>query len=183
MHNLRSLPLILTFMVAQPALALRPAESAAVVQIHPAMITISPTGNPNSPDPGMLHTRSYMENEIEAFNAPATLEAAAKALNLDLKKDKEALTQLKKSITVSPRRGTDFLEIKVRHKDPKQAAAIANALVDAYMTRRNEFEKQRAETALKALDEELLHQSKLVQANRPGASCCASKLFFLSEGA
>lgn len=157
--TLRAVPLVLIFALAHPALAQRPTESTVVVQIHPAVMGIQP-GN------GILLTKNYMENEIESITAPATLEAAAKTLNLDLKNDKEALTQLRKSISVSPRRGTDLLEIKVHHKDPTQAVTIANAVADAYMTRRNQSEKQRAEAALKALDKELTLQSELVQKHR-----------------
>ncbi|YCM42327.1 hypothetical protein V2O64_13535 [Verrucomicrobiaceae bacterium 227] len=154
---LRVLPLALTFALAHPALAQRQAQSTSIVQIHPGMIGLQ-SGN------GLLLTENYMENEMESITAPATLEAAAKALGL--KTDKEALTQLRKSLSVSPMRGTDFLQITAHHKDPEQAITIANAVTNAYMTRRNQFEKHRTEEALKALDQELTRQSEVVQKHR-----------------
>ena len=46
--------------------------------------------------------------------------------------DEEIANSLQKAITVSPRRNTDLIDIKVQAPDPKEAAVIANTVVQVY---------------------------------------------------
>ena len=165
------LTFLLVFMTAAVITSVMPEkyESTSVVQVHPSMIAINPIGNNTGSNPGSLMTRNYMENEFETIVAPETLKKAAEDIELaarwgkDLEEVVEILTDI---VGAAPRRGTDFIEIAVRHATPADAKAIADAVSNAYMERRRSSEVNRAQRALKALDDELVAQSDLVQDNR-----------------
>ncbi|MGC6457347.1 MAG: GumC family protein [Akkermansiaceae bacterium] len=165
------LTFLLVFMTAAVITSVMPEkyESTSVVQVHPPMIAINPIGNGLGSNPGSIMTRSYMENEFETIVAPETLKKAAEDIELETRwgKDMQEVVEiLTKIVGASPRRGTDFIEISVRHATPADAKAIADAVSNAYMTRRRSAEVNRAQKALKALDDELVAQSDLVQDNR-----------------
>lgn len=165
------LTFLLVFMTAAVITSVMPQkyESTSVVQVHPSMITISPTGHSGRTGLGTLMTRNYMENEFETINAAETLTEAAEVLRLEERWDAspdEVIRELRGMVQTSPRRGTDLIEIRVRHAKPEEAKEIAEALSKAYVSRRNREETARAEEALKALDEELTLQGDLVQEHR-----------------
>ena len=84
-------------------------------------------------------TRSYMENEFETIIAPETLKMAVESIELPTRwsMDIESVVSILKGVvTTTPRRGTDFIEINVRHGKPDDAKAIADAVAKAYMDRR-----------------------------------------------
>ena len=78
------LTFLLVFMTAAVITSVMPRkyQSSTVVQVHPSMITITPTRNGSRSQPGTLMTANYMENEFETIIAPKTLEEAALALGL-----------------------------------------------------------------------------------------------------
>lgn len=165
------LTFLLVFMTAAVITSVMPEkfESTSVVQVHPSMIAISPIGNSGAANPGTLMTRNYMENEFETIIAPETLRMAAQSIDLPTRWSMDmdtVISNLKGVVETIPRRGTDFIEIKVRHGKPDDAKAIAVAVAEAYMKRREDSEVDRAEDALKALDNELIAQSDLVQDHR-----------------
>ena len=165
------LTFLLVFMTAAVITSVMPRkfESTSVVQVHPSMIAISPIGNSGGANPGSMMTRNYMENEFETIIAAETLKMAAEDINLPTRwsmEMDEVITNLKGIVMTTPRRGTDFIEITVRHAKPDDAKEIADAVSEAYMTRRKKSEVDRAERALEALDGELIAQSDLVQDNR-----------------
>ncbi|MFT6239312.1 MAG: hypothetical protein ACJAQT_001391 [Akkermansiaceae bacterium] len=136
-------------------------SSTATIQIHPRVIALAPGTNNSSQLP-----LNYVEIEFEAIVAPETLKLAAQALKIDLKKNKNAIADLKSKIRTAPVRGTDFVEIIAHHTDKKEATRIANAVANAYLERRTAIEAARTKKALAALDDELIKQSDLVQKHR-----------------
>jgi len=103
-----------------------------------------------------------MESEFETPLSAEVLERAAKeiiSISPNNEKDVQDLTVIS---SATPRRGTDFIEITVKHKDRVFAVLTANALAEAYVNRRTENEQQQAEQALEALDEEIQKQAELV---------------------
>ena len=162
------LTFLLVFMTASVITSVMPEkfESTTVVQVHPSVIAINPIGNNNGNSPGTLMTRNYMENEFERIIAPETLRMASEKIELPTRWGMtmdEVIESLRDIISAAPRRGTDFIEISVRHAKPGDAKLIADAVSDAYIERRRSFEVNRAQRALKALDDELIAQSDLVQ--------------------
>ncbi|MGJ8695441.1 MAG: GumC family protein [Verrucomicrobiaceae bacterium] len=166
------LTFLLVFMTAAVITSVMPRkyESTSVVQVHPSMIAISPTGRANNTaNPGTMMTRHYMENEFESIIAPQTLSEAAVAIDLESRWDLDlegSVDVLKKIVQAVPRRGTDFIEISVRHANSEDAKDIAEAIADAYINRRNRTEHNRAKEALDALDEELQRHGDVVQEKR-----------------
>ena len=165
------LTFLLVFMTAAVITSVMPPkyESTSVVQVHPSMITISPIGQSGQSGLGTLMTRNYMENEFEWINAPETLTEAAERLDLPARWTmdlEDVVKTLRGIVATNPRRGTDFIEITVRHSKPEEAKEIAEAISAAYVARRNREELERAESALVALDDELTLQGDFVQEHR-----------------
>jgi succinoglycan biosynthesis transport protein ExoP len=154
------LTFLLVFMTAAVITSVMPRkyESASVVQVHPSMLAIAPTRGGSQSNAGSLMTRNYMENEFETITAARTFLEAAEALDLpsrwdmDMDKSVEVLTGI---VSAIPKRGTDFIEITVRHANAEDAKDISKAITTAYITRRNKMEMDRAKKALEALDTEL----------------------------
>ena len=165
------LTFLLVFMTAAVITSVMPRkfESTSVVQVHPSMIAINPIGNSSGVNPGANMTRNYMENEFQTIVAAETLKTAAKKISLPTRWSMEmddVVANLKGVVGASPLRGTDFIQIRVRHAKPDDAKEIADAVSEAYMERRKKAEVDRAKRALDALDEELISQSDRVQDRR-----------------
>ena len=165
------LTFLLVFMTAAVITSVMPRkfESTSVVQVHPSMIAINPIGNGSGMNPGANMTRNYMENEFLTITTAETLKMAADRISLPTRWSMDmddVVSNLKGVVGASPIRGTDFIQIKVRHAKPDDAKEIADAVSQAYMERRKQSEVNRAQRALEALDEELISQSDKVQDHR-----------------
>ncbi|MDB4809394.1 polysaccharide biosynthesis tyrosine autokinase [bacterium] len=165
------LTFLLVFMTAAVITSIMPEkyESTSVVQVHPSTIAIAPFGPDGGVNLGAQMTAQYMQNEFETIIAPETLVLAARKAKLEtlwaMSMD-EVIINLKNMVETVPRRGTDFIEIKVRHSKASDAKAVAVAVAEAYIERRKSTEEERALKALDALDNELIAQSDLVQDHR-----------------
>lgn len=162
------LTFLLVFMTAAVITSVMPRkfESISVVQVHPSLIAINPIGNSGGVNPGAQMTRNYMENEFQMIVAAETLKMAAEKINLQTRwgmEMDEVITVLKNVVQAMPMRGTDFIQITVRHAKPDDAKEIADSVSEAYMQLRKQREVNRAQSALDALDEELIAQSDMVQ--------------------
>ncbi|MDB4653013.1 polysaccharide biosynthesis tyrosine autokinase [Akkermansiaceae bacterium] len=165
------LTFLLVFMTAAVITSVMPEkyESTSVVQVHPSTITIAPFRGGGGVNPGAQMTAQYMQNEFQTIIAPETLKMAAKKAKLETLWGMETDTVvsiLKGIVETTERRGTDFIEINVRHAKASDAKSIAVAVAEAYIERRRSTEEQRAQKALDALDNELIAQSDLVQDHR-----------------
>jgi len=67
---------------------------------------------------------------------------------------------------ITPRRGTDFIEITVKHKSKPLAILVANTIAQTSVEHSQQISRNRAERALEALDDEITAQSVLVQDHR-----------------
>lgn len=72
--------------------------------------------------------------------------------------DDESVTLLKEIATVTPREGTDFVDITVKTFPKEKAIRLANAIAEVGVERGAAIQKTRAKRALEALDEELSDQ-------------------------
>ena len=165
------LTFLLVFMTAAVITSVMPRkyESTTIVQVHPSMITVSPTRTGNRMHTGSVMTARYMENEFEAIIAPQTLSEAADALGLPARWEMDmddVVKTLKQIVFAMPKRGTDYIEIRVRHANAEDACDISESISSAYISRRNRTEKNRAESALRTLDDELQRHGDLVQEKR-----------------
>ena len=78
--------------------------------------------------------------------------------------DDDNITLLKKITTATLRKGTDFIDITVKHTPAEEAIRIANAIAEAGAERKAQSEKNRTKRAFEALDEELTTQQEKITA-------------------
>ena len=162
------LTFLLVFMTAAVITSVIPEkyESTSVVHVHPSTIAITPFRGQSSVNPGSQMTAQYLQNEFETIIAPETLKQAAEMAQLPAQWEMEmdvVVNILKGIVETTPRRGTDFIEINVRHASASDAKDIAESVAEAYILRRKKTEEDRAKKALKALDNEKRELSDLVQ--------------------
>jgi len=72
--------------------------------------------------------------------------------------DEENVRLLKKITTITPHEGTDFIDIIVKHSPREEAIRLANAIAQVGVERGATIQKNRAQRAIDALDEELTNQ-------------------------
>jgi len=145
-------------------------ESKSVVQVHPAVQSIDPTGATMGAGVlGAIQTRAYMPTEFKVIEAEQTLSMVTERLDLASRwnQDPRTVVSILKGIVETENIiGTDLIEITVRHTNPNDARDVAAEIADAYIERRNGTEMGRAERALTALDTELRDQEDLVEDKR-----------------
>lgn len=135
-------------------------ESTSVVQVHPALIAIKP----------VELNRNYMAKERERVVSSEVLRDALVLLRPEEAKDQPILekevAELRKKVSTKPRRGTDFIEITAVAETRNEAIKLSDAVSQAFIEKRKKEAITRAQAALKALDDELVAQSELVQESR-----------------
>ena len=165
----------LVFMTALVIAYLRPSEYLGRVQIQVQreardIEVFRETGSVGNLGSDQLPYMTFMQTQFEIIQSRETLKEVIKngvdsAGNLlDLKKswgvpsDEDAYRILKRKVETQDVRGTDLIDIEVYDTDPNLAADIANAVADAYRTRRQEEEQSRAQKALALLDQQIKSQ-------------------------
>lgn len=131
-------------------------ESKALVEVKPIQIqetTMVRTGGLSS---GM--SRQFMMTQFEIIKAAKTLEVAIEKIHLterwDMDKD-QIVSLLKGIVSTNQVRGTDMIEISVRHKNKDDAQAVAAAVYAAYASRRGGLEMSNRSAKLAAIKAEL----------------------------
>ena len=165
----------LVFMTALVIAYLRPSEYLGRVQIQVQreardIEVFRETGSVGNLGSDQLPYMTFMQTQFEIIQSRETLKEVIKngvdsAGNLlDLKKswgaptNEDAYRMLKRKVETQDVRGTDLIDIEVYDTDPNLAADIANAVADAYRTRRQEEEQTRAQKALALLDQQIKSQ-------------------------
>lgn len=112
---------------------------------------------------------SFIATELEVIRAPGTLDIAIDQLDLTSRwsMDRAQVTeQLRKAITTRNIEGTDLIDIRVRAFSPQDAREIAEAVSEAYRTRRQELASRRTDTAMAELRQAIFSQEDLVEEKR-----------------
>jgi len=128
-----------------------PSRATSTIQIHPAL-KIPGMENQEVPD-------DYLDQALKNIRSEAVL-------NIASQKSGETPEDIQKSLSLAPRRGTDFIDITAAHNDRGSAVRIANAVTDAYIEHRKTIEINKVEKALEALDVELEKQADAVEDSR-----------------
>ncbi|MCB1134272.1 MAG: hypothetical protein KDN05_24355, partial [Verrucomicrobiae bacterium] len=152
------LTLLLVFMTAAVITYVMPRkfESKAVIEVKPRVPGMSPLG------PGMTDTSGYRQmtpqffaTEFEKIKSRNALEKVVDNLELlnrwGVQKE-DAISILKGIVDTRNLRGTDLIEIRVRHTDKEDAKNIAEEVALAYKDYREELERRDAERALHELN-------------------------------
>ena len=138
-------------------------ESAALVEVKP-ISDIDPVGlRPSGAAVPM--TRQFMNTQFEIIVAPETLGRAIDKAHLETRwgEDRKTVLRILSAIvSTSQRRGTDLIEISVRHRKKEEAQRIAEAVYEAYRDRRHDMEMGIRNDQLKAIKIELQNKSDRV---------------------
>ncbi|BDS06709.1 hypothetical protein NT6N_17490 [Oceaniferula spumae] len=152
-------------------------ESSALVEVKP-IVDVDPTLSRSS-GTGAVMTQQFMNTQFEIIVAPATLELAIDKKQLETRwgEDRKTVLKILRSIVrTSQRRGTDLIEISVRHRDREDAKAVAEAVYQAYEVRRNDLELGLRKNQLKAIQVELQNKSDRVAEMRKRLMDIAEKV-------
>ena len=160
-------------------------ESIALVEVK-QIVDIDPTMGGVKGGMGAQMSRQFINTQFEIIVAPETLGLAIDKIQLEARwgQDRKAvLAQLKGIVRTSQRRGTDLIEISVRHGKKAEAQAIAKAVYEAYRDRRNNLEMSVRSDQLKALKIELTNQNDRITLLRKRVEDLAEKhgLIFVED--
>jgi succinoglycan biosynthesis transport protein ExoP len=139
-------------------------ESMALVEVKP-IVNVDPTSSRGGSGMGPQMTRQFMNTQFEIIVAPETLGLAINRIQLDTRWGEDhssVLKTLRQIVRTSQRRGTDLIEISVRHRKKEEAQAIAKAVYEAYKERRFDIEMNVRKEQLKAIKIELQNKSDRV---------------------
>ncbi len=167
------LTFLLIFMTAAVIIYVLPKkyESKAVVQVNHSILEIDPLAGATGPTfTGAYPSRSYIQNEFQVIVQEQTLKRVIERLDLSSRwngmNPDSVIKVLKDIVKTKEIRGTDLIEITVRHHNAQDARDIADAVSRAYQERRDSEERGRAGKALNALDSEVRLQEDRVEEKR-----------------
>ncbi len=169
------LTFFLVIMTAAVIAYLRPPEYLGRVQIQVQreardLEVFRETGSVGNLGSESLPYMTFMQTQFEIIQSRETLkevinngkDSLGQPLDLlakwGLTSEEDAFRILKKKVETQDVRGTDLIDIEVYDTDAQLAADIANALANAYQARRQNEEKQRADSALEKLDTQIMAQ-------------------------
>lgn len=113
-------------------------ESKVVVQINPYGKMSKGLGAGNSQ---AMMTRNFFQTEFSIIKSEETLKGALEEMQLTKKwgvSEERAIATLKGLVNTRQERGTDLIEVSVRHRKREEVMTIAEAVVKAYDKRRRE---------------------------------------------
>jgi polysaccharide biosynthesis transport protein len=166
------LTLLLVFMTAAVITYVMPKkyESKATVQLKPRTPGISVLGREMTEASGAsLMTQQFFATEFEIIKSRNVLVKVAEQLQLPTKwgYDKETIFMILQGIVdTQSRRGTDMIDIKVRHTNKEDARDITAEVAKAYKNYRNELESRDSDRALLELRKAVRDQEDKVEERR-----------------
>ena len=132
-------------------------ESTLIYQVRP------------SPRLHQTITPQFFATEFEVIKAHMTLKPVVQRLDLTRKwnmTEDDAIAVLKGIVSSQNIRGTDLVEIKVKHTDPVQARDIAKEVFLSYKKRREDKEREIMADSLKGLEQAIVEQTDVVEEKR-----------------
>jgi uncharacterized protein involved in exopolysaccharide biosynthesis len=139
-------------------------QSTAVVQVKPSRAL---SGYTDSASPMM--TPQFFATEFEVIRAQQTLKIVVQSLGLTTRwnmSEEDAIAILRGIIDAQNIRGTDLIQISVKHTGAEDARDIAKEVYEAYKKRREDKEREMVENSFKELEKAILDQSDVVEEKR-----------------
>ena len=161
--------LLLVFMTAAVITYVMPKkfQSTAVVQVKPSSRVGTVFGDGNGMNQPV--TGQFFATEFEVIRSQLTLKFVVQRLGLMTRwnmTEEEALGTLRGIVDAQNIRGTDLIQISVKHTGAEDARDVAKEVYEAYKKRREEKERLIAEEGLKELEKAVLDQSDVVEEKR-----------------
>jgi len=132
----------------------------------------------------------YLETQFRIIESDQALRRVANNQTLklvevwdDVTNLDEAVAKLKRNLTVSNDRRSYMVEIKYLDTDPERAAAIANAIGEAYEEARREFEGDKGLTGLEEIRKQIRQQEQEVNGLGVALQDKARELGIIDTGA
>ncbi|BCU76959.1 polysaccharide biosynthesis tyrosine autokinase [Luteolibacter sp. LG18] len=165
------LTLLLVFMTAAVITYVMPKkyESTAVVEVRPPSPGLTVLGKETAELSTGVVTQQFFATQFEIIKSRNVLMKVSDQLELPNRwsYDKESvLLILKGIIDAQSRRGTDLIDIKVRHTNKEDARDIADEVAKAYRAYRMEDENADSDAALKELRRLVQAQEDRVEEKR-----------------
>jgi uncharacterized protein involved in exopolysaccharide biosynthesis len=136
--------------------------STAVVQVNPSRALYGFSAS-------QMMTPQFFATEFEVIRAKLTLKLVVEKLDLTTKwnmTEEEAVAILRGIVDAQNIRGTDLIQISVKHTGAEEARDIAKEVYEAYKKRREDSERKVVESSLKELEKAILDQSDVVEEKR-----------------
>ena len=161
--------LLLVFMTAAVITYVMPKkfQSTAVVQVKPSTRVGTALGDGNAMN--QPTTPQFFATEFEVIRSQLTLKYVVQRLGLMTRwnmTEEEALGTLRGIVDAQNIRGTDLIQISVKHTGAEDARDVAKEVYEAYKKRREEKERLIAEEGMKELEKAVLDQSDVVEEKR-----------------
>jgi uncharacterized protein involved in exopolysaccharide biosynthesis/Mg-chelatase subunit ChlD/tetratricopeptide (TPR) repeat protein len=160
-------------------------KSEAIIEVRPRGTGMAPLGNSFSESNEGSLTPQFFGTEFEKIKSRRNLEKVVD--NLDLTDrwgvDKEqALKIVKDSVKTQNVRGTDLIEIDVRHNNKQDADDIAREVASSYQAYRAEIERRASERQLHELNKAVRDQEDKVEERRKVLSTIARTKGVIYQG-
>lgn len=161
--------LLLVFMTAAVITYVMPKKfvSTAVVQVKPSTRVGVALGNEFAGTSVM--TPQFFATEFEVIRSQLTLKYVLQRLSLTTRwnmTEEETLSTLSNIVDAENIRGTDLIQISVKHTAAEDARDVAKEVYEAYKKRREDKERMTAEEGMKELEKAVLDQSDVVEEKR-----------------
>lgn len=99
--------------------------------------------------------KNQLQNYVELLRSRTVAERAARALGYDWDVQSEQFAEFRRSISVQPITGTEAIRISVQHRNPEEAARIANAVAEAFIAFSRDMNRTEATNARLFIEEQL----------------------------
>lgn len=132
-------------------------ESTALVQVRPSTYQKDPI------------TPQQLATEFEVMRANLTLKLVVQNLALTTRwnmTEEDAIAVLQGIVDAQNIRGTDLIQIKVKHTDPEHARDIAEEVYRSYKKRREDKEREVIEDSRKEMEKAIVDQADVVEEKR-----------------
>ena len=111
---------------------------------------------------------TFVADQIQTITSKQTLYRVIEQLQLvkkweDAKSPSDAYQMLFNKVETEQIPGTSMVDVEIYHTDPQEAADLANAIFQAYQSRRNEIETSRSNNALDMLNAQETLQAQKVE--------------------
>lgn len=136
--------------------------STAVVQVKPSRALSGSSAS-------QMMTPQFFATEFEVIRAKLTLKLVVEKLDLTTKwnmTEEEAVAILRGIVDVQNIRGTDLIQICVKHTGAEEARDIAKEVYEAYKKRREDSERGILENSFQELEKAIMDQSDVVEEKR-----------------
>ncbi|MEE2750042.1 MAG: polysaccharide biosynthesis tyrosine autokinase [Myxococcota bacterium] len=146
-------------------------EAEAVIQLMPrAGQEVKMTQVIELDARGYLEFRDRARSELQVVQSRTLLHAALEQYNEmgfdDIEATASGTSQLRSRLTVLPKKNTQLISISVQHKQPENAAVLANLISDTYRKRSLNVRREAAAEAQQWLSEQIdAHSDKIDSLN------------------